>query len=208
MAQHEELARTSRRLYDLGWMRGTSGNVSVLDGSQLFVTASGVDKSSLGETDVVEVDGHGAALPGQSLTPSAEARVHAAILEAARARAAVHVHAMSGVLAAARWPGGVPLVDVEQLKGIGRGAHGDRVTVPVVANSQDMAELSARVVQGMDTGVPCVIVAEHGIYTWGGSLEEAVARTESLDWLFEHALRLDALGAVRQNVDTPFLEDQ
>ena len=208
MAQHEELARTSRRLYDLGWMRGTSGNVSVLDGSQLIVTASGVDKSSLGETDVVEVDAHGAALPGQSLTPSAEARVHAAILEAARARAAVHVHAMSGVLAAARWPGGVPLVDVEQLKGIGRGAHGDLVTVPVVANSQDMDELSTRVVQAMDTRVPCVIVAEHGIYTWGGSLEEAVARTESLDWLFEHALRLDALGAVRQNVDTPFLEDQ
>lgn len=208
MAQHEELARTSRRLYDLGWMRGTSGNVSVLDGSQLIVTASGVDKSSLGETDVVKVDAHGAALPGQSLTPSAEARVHASILEAARAQAAVHVHAMSGVLAAARWPAGVPLVDVEQLKGIGRGAHGDRVTVPVVANSQDMAELSARVVQAMDTGVPCVIVAEHGIYSWGGSLEEAVARTESLDWLFEHALRLDALGAVRQNVDTPFLEDQ
>ena len=208
MAQHEELASTSRRLYDLGWMRGTSGNVSVLEGSQLIVTASGVDKSTLGATDVVAVDAQGAALPGQSLTPSAEARVHAAILEAARAQAAVHVHAMSGVLAAARWPAGVPLVDVEQLKGIGRGAHGDLVTVPVVANSQDMAQLSARVVEALDTGVPCVIVAEHGIYAWGSSLDEAVARTESLDWLFEHALRLDALMGLRQNVDTHFQEDR
>lgn len=208
MAQHEELARTSRRLYELGWMRGTSGNVSVLDGSQLLVTASGIDKSLLTLNDVVAVDERGSALPAEELSPSAESRVHAAIVKAARARAAVHVHAMSGVIAAARWPSGVPLVDVEQLKGIDRGAHGDLVTVPVVANSQDMDELSTRVVQAMDTRVPCVIVAEHGIYAWGSSLQEAVARTESLDWLFEHALRLDALGTVRQNIDTPHLEDR
>lgn len=208
MAQHEKLARATRRLYELGWMRGTSGNVSVLDGSQLLVTASGIDKSMLTLNDVVAVDERGSALPGEVMTPSAESRVHAAIVHAARARAAVHVHAMSGVIAAARWPTGVPLVDVEQLKGIGRSAHGDVVTVPVVANSQDMGELSERVVQAMDTGVPCVIVAEHGIYTWGRSLDEAVARTESLDWLFEHALRLDALRALRQNDGTPLLEER
>jgi len=49
------------------------------------------------------------------------------------------------------------------------------------------------VVEAMDSGVPCVIVAEHGLYAWGADLSEAVDRTESLDWLFEHALRLDSL---------------
>lgn len=190
----DELARTSRRLYDLGWMRGTSGNVSVRDAEAgLLVSASGVAKQDLQAGHAVRIDSLGNALPGQSFRPSAEARVHAAILDASGTTASVHVHALSSVIAAARWPGGVPLAEVEQLKGIGRRAHDDRVVVPVVANSQDMADLSDRVVEAMDTGVPCVIVADHGLYAWGATLGEAVERTESLDWLFEHVLRLDAL---------------
>lgn len=207
MSLEADLGRTSQRLYALGWMRGTSGNVSVRDRDGFLVTASGVDKSSVDASHAVRVDGTGRALPGQAYAPSAEAQVHAAILEASSAAAAVHVHALSSVVAAARWPAGVPLSDVEQLKGIGRRAHGDRVVVPVVANSQDMAELSERVVEAMDTGVPCVIVAEHGLYAWGSSLGDAVDRTESLDWLFEHALRLDALGRIVQN-EVPAQEDQ
>lgn len=191
----EELARTTRRLYDLGWMRGTSGNVSVIDGDHLLVTASGVGKHSVTDLHAVRTDLQGAPLPGQAFNPSAEARVHGAIVRASGASAATHVHALSAVLAAARWPGGIPLVDVEQLKGIGRGAHGDLVVVPVVANSQDMIELADRVTEAMDLGVPAVIVAEHGLYAWGADLEQAVDRTESLDWLFDHALGLDRLRA-------------
>lgn len=189
----EELARTSRRLYAIGWMRGTSGNVSTVVDDEILVSASGVDKSELAAEHAVRVDELGRPQTGQAHRPSAEARVHAAILRAAGARAAVHVHALSSVVAAARWPVGVPLVNVEQLKGIGRGAHGDEVIVPVVPNSQDMATLADAVVQAMDTGVPCIIVAEHGLYAWGHDLQDAVDRTESLDWLFEHALALDAL---------------
>jgi methylthioribulose-1-phosphate dehydratase len=193
MSTADDLARASRRLYSLGWMRGTSGNVSVLDGSTMLVTASGMDKSMAEADDVVIIDARGEALPGQARRASAEAPVHAAIITEAGAKAAVHVHSLAAVEAAARWPGGVPLIDVEQLKGIGRGAHGDAVVVPVVANSQDMADLSTRILAARDPGVPGVIVAEHGLYAWGATLGEAIDRTESFDWLFEHALRMDRL---------------
>ena len=193
MSAEQQLAITSQRLFGLGWMRGTSGNVSVRDGDDLLVTASGVDKAALDATHAVRTSMLGEALPGQPYRPSAEARVHAAVIAATGASAAVHVHALSAVVAASRWPTGVTLADVEQLKGIGRAAHGDRVTVPVVANSQDMAELSDRVLGALGAGVPGVIVAGHGLYAWGGDLDEAVARTESLDWLCEYALRIDAL---------------
>lgn len=192
----QEVADTTRRLYDLGWMRGTSGNVSLVesdDPTVLAVSASGIAKHAMAAEHAVRTDGRGQAIAGQHLSPSAEARVHAAVIEATGARGVVHVHAMSSVVAAARWPEGVALRDVEQLKGIGRGAHGDRVVVPVVANGQDMELLSARILASLDQDVPAVIVAEHGLYAWGASLEEAVHRTESLDWLFEHALALDAL---------------
>jgi methylthioribulose-1-phosphate dehydratase len=193
MSKADDLARASRRLYALGWMRGTSGNVSVRDGSEILVTASGIDKSSVDASDAVLIDASGVALPGQERRPSAEAPVHAAVIAEAGAGAVVHVHSLAAVEAAARWPDGVPLVDVEQLKGIGRGAHGDVVVVPVVANSQDMSDLSDRILAASDPSVPGVIVAEHGLYAWGASLGEAIDRTESFDWLFEHALRLDRL---------------
>lgn len=193
MSTADDLARASRRLYALGWMRGTSGNVSVRDGSEILVTASGIDKSAVEASDAVLIDDHGQARPDQSRRPSAEAPVHAAVITELGADAVVHVHSLAAVEAAARWPDGVPLVDVEQLKGIGRGAHGDAVVVPVVANSQNMADLSARILAASDPGVPGVIVAEHGLYAWGSSLGEAIDRTESFDWLFDHALRLDRL---------------
>lgn len=194
MSTAEDLARASRRLYALGWMRGTSGNVSVRDGEAILVTASGIDKSAVDADDAVFIDDAGGPLAGQAHRPSAEAPVHAAVITRLGAGAVVHVHSLAAVEAAARWPEGVPLRDVEQLKGIGRGAHGDAVVVPVIANSQDMADLSGRLLARHDPAVPGVIVAEHGLYAWGGSLGEAIDRTESFDWLFEHALRLDRLG--------------
>lgn len=192
----EQVADTTRRLYDLGWMRGTSGNVSAVESDDprvLSVSASGIAKHAMTAADVVRTDHLGAALAGQVLRPSAEARVHAAVIEATGARGVVHIHALSSVLAASRWSTGVPLQDSEQLKGIGREAHGDRVVVPVVPNSQDMEQLSADILARLDPEVPGVIVAEHGLYAWGPSLEDAVHRAESLDWLFSLVLGLSAL---------------
>jgi methylthioribulose-1-phosphate dehydratase len=196
MSSAEEVASASRRLYDLGWMRGTSGNVAVVGDGGIIITASGVDKSAVDADNTVIVDMDGRAMDGshsRGLRPSAEAVVDARIIAASGARAVVHVHALSAVIAAERWPDGIALVDVEQLKGIGRGGEADPVLVPVVANSQDMTDLSDRVTAAMDTGVPAVVVARHGLYAWGDSLGQAMERTESLDWLFEYALRLDAL---------------
>jgi methylthioribulose-1-phosphate dehydratase len=193
-----EVADTTRRLYELGWMRGTSGNVSAVESDDpvvLSVSGSGVAKHAITAADAVRTDSRGQALAGQALRPSAEARVHAAVIEATGARGVVHVHALTSVLAAARWPAGVVLQDAEQLKGIGREAHGDRVVVPVVPNSQDMEQLSADILASLDPDVPGVIVAEHGLYAWGPTLEDAVHRTESLDWLFDYALGLDALAS-------------
>ena len=69
MATADDLARASRRLYALGWMRGTSGNVSMREGSQILVTASGVDKSAVEPADAVLIDARGEALPGQQGRP-------------------------------------------------------------------------------------------------------------------------------------------
>lgn len=183
------LAAEAARYAGMGWMRGTSGNLSVVldrDPLRLAVTASGLDKGELTETDVVEVDAEGGPVSGG--VPSAEAGLHARIAAISGAGAVVHVHALAPVLAAQRWPGGVPLRDLEMLKGFGRAAHDDLVTVPVIDNGQDMRVLGEAFQRGYRADTPALIVARHGIYVWGADLREARHRLECLEWLLRFTL--------------------
>ncbi|RKT88122.1 methylthioribulose-1-phosphate dehydratase [Saccharopolyspora antimicrobica] len=192
------LAAESARMAGLGWMRGTSGNLSVTLGREplrLAVTASGLDKGELSASDVVVVDEAGAAVPDQpnpDQRPSAEAGLHARIAAVAGAGAVVHVHMLSAVVAGQRWPEGVVLRDLEMLKGLGR-RDDDVMTVPVVPNSQDMRVLGDAFEASFDAATPAVVVARHGVYVWGRDLVQARHRTECLDWLFRFTLAANGI---------------
>jgi methylthioribulose-1-phosphate dehydratase len=190
----EVVAAEAARFASFGWMRGTSGNLSAVlsrDPFRLAVTASGVDKGDVTASDVVVVDAGGALDPGEAPAgprPSAEAALHARVAAVTGAGAVVHVHTVASVLAGRRWPGGVELSDLEMLKGIGRPAAGERVTVPVIANSQDMVELGDRLEAARDPRVPAVVVADHGLYAWGKDPLQARHHTEIVQWLLEFAV--------------------
>jgi len=183
------LAREAARFAALGWMRGTSGNLSVVTGRdplRLAVTASGKDKGELGAGDVVVVDGNGQAVAPGAPKPSAEAAFHARIVELTGAGAVVHVHHLGAVLAADRYPRGIEIEGLEMLKGIARQAEGDLVTIPVIANSQDMHELGDRFEKVHEDGTPAVVVARHGLYAWGDDLMQARHHTEIVAWVLDY----------------------
>jgi methylthioribulose-1-phosphate dehydratase len=191
------LAAEAARFASFGWMRGTSGNLSLVlgrDPLRLAVTASGLDKGSLTAADVTVVDETGAAVAGPDAgpgrKPSAEAAFHARIARVSGAGAVVHVHTVAAVVAGHRWPDGVVLRDLEMLKGIGAAPAGAAVTVPVIGNSQDMAELGDRWEAARDEGVPAVVVAGHGLYAWGADALRARHHTEIVQWLLEAAVAL------------------
>lgn len=192
----QALAAESARFAALGWMRGTSGNLSTTlqrDPLRLAVTASGLDKGELGAEDVVVVDSDGAAVPDQpnpDQRPSAEAGLHARIAAVAGAGAVVHVHMLAPVVAAHRWPDGVVLRDLEMLKGLGR-RDDETMVVPVVPNSQDMRVLGDAFEEVHDPATPALIVARHGVYVWGRDLVQARHRTECLEWLLRFTLATD-----------------
>jgi methylthioribulose-1-phosphate dehydratase len=192
------VAAEAARFASFGWMRGTSGNLSVVlsrEPLRLAVTASGLDKGELGEADVVAVDADGNPVPVSAATgragdahPSAEAAVHARIAAVTGAGSVVHVHTVAAVAAGRCWPSGVELEGLEMLKGIGVPAEGLAIRVPVVPNSQDMKMLSGRIEQARDPRVPAVIVAGHGLYAWGNDIPQARHHTEVVQWLLELAL--------------------
>jgi methylthioribulose-1-phosphate dehydratase len=189
-----ELAAESARLAQLGWLRGSSGNLSIVldrEPLRLAVTVSGRDKGLLEAEDVVLVDRSGNSVPEQphpELVPSAEAALHAEIAATSGAGAVVHVHALAAVQAAQRWPSGVELSDLEMLKGLGRRAEGDLVRLPVVPNSQLMSELGESFNQCYRPDTPVLLVAGHGMYVWGTDLRQARLRTECCEWLLSFAL--------------------
>jgi methylthioribulose-1-phosphate dehydratase len=191
------LAAEAARFASFGWMRGTSGNLSAVlwrDPLYLAVTASGLDKGSLTPADVVIVDAAGRAMAtGEGAPPprpSAEAALHARVAAVTGAGAVVHVHTVASVVAGRRWPDGIELCDLEMLKGIGVRASGERVTVPVIGNSQDMTELGDRLETAWDPRIPAVVVAGHGLYAWGADPMRARHHTEIVEWLLETTIAL------------------
>lgn len=190
------LAHEAARFADLGWMRGTAGNLSLVlarEPLRLAVTASGLDKSELTDADVVLVDGDGRSADSDDpRRPSAESGLHAHIAARTGANAIFHVHALDAVLAGEYWPDGIEIRDLEMLKGIGHPAHDVTVTIPVIQNHQDMAVEAERfdaVYAGAADGVPEVpvlVVAGHGMYAWGATAQQARHHLEIAEWLLRY----------------------
>ncbi|MBL7491133.1 methylthioribulose 1-phosphate dehydratase [Frankia sp. AgB1.9] len=199
-AAARELVAEAARFAGFGWMRATSGNLSVVLGRhplRLAVTASGGDKGELAAGDIVLVDSAGRLLPspgagpataGESPSrpaarPSAEAALHARLVAATGAGAVVHLHTLASVRAAGRHPGGLELAGLEMLKALGRPADGPATRLPVIQNSQDMAVLGDAALATLEPAVPALLVAGHGLYAWGEDLRSARRHAEAVDWL-------------------------
>src|SRR5215472_2212200 len=89
------LVETGLRLERRGWALGTSGNFSAViapDPLRLAITASGIDKASLSERDIVEVDGQARLVNGNAGNgrPSAETHLHVAVVKTRGAGAVLH----------------------------------------------------------------------------------------------------------------------
>lgn len=171
---------------------GTSGNLSAtleFEPLRLVITSSGQDKGTLTPASFVEVDGNGDLVSGHG-RPSAETALHTGIVRRKMAGSVLHVHSpwatvLSSLYAA---QGGIAITGYEMLKGLaGVKTHEHREWLPILENSQDYSELSAR----LDTiliehpEAHAVLLRGHGIYTWGADVEEAARHVEILEFLLD-----------------------
>lgn len=196
----ESLCATARWCYTKGWVPATSGNFSVRQGARILITASGLDKGALTPAGLMEVDLEGRVVNGTG-RPSAETRLHLVLYKARpNAGAILHVHTiwntiLSGIHADA---GHVGLGGYELLKGLaGVSTHEHLERVPILRNSQDFDELTARLADALEEFPEAhgVLLSRHGLYTWGESVSEARRHLEALEFLFEVEGRR-ALGGV------------
>lgn len=188
-----ELARAGREFYRRGWALGTSGNYSALlsrDPMRVCITASGVDKGGIDETNFLELDGNSEILQGFG-KPSAETLLHLNIYRLrSDAGAVMHTHSVWGTLLSDEFfsGGAIKIGGYEMLKGLaGVTTHEHTEYVPIIENSQDYVALS-HVLENVLSGNPYahgIYLRRHGLYTWGKDIAEARRHIEIFEFLFE-----------------------
>ena len=179
-----------------GWAQGTGGNFSAVLSHQpttLLMAPSGVDKGLVQPDALIEVDGNGQVVVGQGKA-SAETRLHLAIVESTRAGAVLHTHSIFGTLLSMHYAplGEIVLSGYEMLKGIeGIRTHEARVSLPIMANSQNMAQLSQDIgcLLQQRSGLYGLLLAGHGLYAWGDTLFQARRHVEILEFCLELVYR-------------------
>ena len=189
-----ELIDAGKKLYARGWVPATSGNFSArLDPDKIAITVSGKDKGTLNSEDIMTVDQKGQPLDNKA--PSAETELHVALYARYPATNAVlHTHSINATLISKIHNSGIQLRGYELLKAFhGVKTHETTIQVPVFENDQNIARLSGKVSKYLDNNpqIYGYLIAGHGLYTWGQSVQEALRHIEAFEFLFECELTLN-----------------
>lgn len=190
---NQELAEAGQEFYRRGWVLGTSGNFSALLARKplrVVVTASGMEKGKLDETNFLELDDDAEILQGFG-KPSAETLIHLTIYRfMPKARSILHTHSVWGTILSDHFfeQGAVEISGYEMLKGLaGVTTHEHTERVPIVENSQDYVAL-AHVIENVirdNPDIHGIYLRRHGLYTWGETVADARRHVEIFEFLFE-----------------------
>lgn len=191
----DELALAGRELYKRGWLRGSSGNFSILlarKPMRLCITSAGDDIGHLDETNFLELDDDAEILQGFG-RPSDGSLLHLAIYRMRpRARCILYSQSKAGILLSDRRyvDGALEVSGYETLTGIeGIDRFDQSARVSIIDNSTDHVALSHVITNVLSDDVSAVgiYIRRHGLYTWAETVKQARANIEILEFLFEIA---------------------
>jgi methylthioribulose-1-phosphate dehydratase len=194
------IVAVGRWLDGKGWAPATAGNYSMrLDDGSFALTVSGKHKGRLTPDDVMRVDAVGISLDGKKL--SAETELHLDLY--ARfpdCGAVLHSHSPEavGLSRAFADADGYTLAGHEMLKVLpGITTHETSVALPIVDNSQEMADIIAAVAPALlaPAAIPAYLIRGHGLYGWGRDIAEAERVIEGIEWMIAAELAERSFGA-------------
>ena len=180
-----QLVEAGRRMDARNWVPGSSGNLSArIDDTRIAITRSGVHKGRLTEADIIAVDYAGKAFE-EGQKPSAETLLHCQLYRLfAPIGAVLHGHSVAATVLSLRGP--ITLSNYELLKAFGYATHELDVVLPVYENDQNMERLATYIEPLLERDPPIgYVIAGHGVYAWGTSVEHAYWRLEALEFLLQ-----------------------
>jgi L-fuculose-phosphate aldolase len=177
-------------LHRLGFMPGTSGNLSVrLDDQRLLVTPTGVSKFLLKSADMVIVDLQGRQLDGYRKVTS-EVSMHLAVYRHRDdVTAVIHSHPPVATAFACVGRGLDEMLCQEAVMTLG--------AVPLATYATTGTEEVAASLVPFIPGHDAILMANHGAVTYGCTLLQAFQKMEIIEHLAQIALVAHQLGAPR-----------
>lgn len=184
LVQH--IVSVSHLLYTKGFVSATDGNVSArLENGNFLTTRSGINKGTVIEEDILEVDIHGNIVIGSQQSaistskPSTEIGMHLFIYKnRPDVNAVVHAHPVYATgFAAARQPL-VSCVFPEVIVGLGAIPLAEYAT----PSTEEVAQSLAPYVNSADA----ILLANHGVVTYGKDIWDAYYKMEKV----EHAAQI------------------
>ena len=157
---------------------------------------TGIDKGSVQPEALIEVNECCEVVAGEG-GASAETQLHVDIIRNTQAGAVLHTHSTNGTYLSRLHASkrGVSIEGWEMLKGLaGISSHQTEIRLPIVDNHQNMEKLSSTIRPHLKTAPHGVLVAGHGLYSWGIDLNEAQRHAEILEFLLELCWRNQLLG--------------
>ena len=187
---HQRLVNTIRDFHRRGWCEGTGGNFSVVLQKaplRLLMAPSGIDKATVRPEILIEVNEHGHVTAGNGRA-SAETALHLTLVKHAQAGSVLHTHSVKATVLSQQFSteGQINIQQLEMLKGLdGINTHDTEISIPVLHNDQDIERLSIRSRSVLSKAPHALLVAGHGLYTWGATLQDAKRHTEIIEFLLD-----------------------
>ncbi len=190
--QHRsQIIATAHKLAAQSWVANHDGNISIRLGENRFLaTPTATAKADVSEKNLIEVDTSGKRTAGTA-RPFSEIAMHLAVFaERPDVGAVVHAHPPYATAIACT---GSNIIErpflAEAIVSIGP-------LIPTLAFAAPGPE-SGRVIAENAKQVDCVLLANHGVFSWGATLELAYLRMELVEHLARIATLAQATGGVQ-----------
>ena len=201
----ELICQLCQNFYDLGWVTGSGGGMSIKVDDKVFVAPSGVQKEDLIVQDVFTLSASDKDVIIESpQTPNLKQSActplwYEVFKHRPEARSVIHTHSMNAQLATLLNGDDCKefvITHFEMLKSVFGHGYEDTLIVPIIDNrpTEDLlAEQLGEAVKNYPK-THAVLVRRHGLYVWGDSWKQAKIHAEGYDYLFETALKARELG--------------
>ncbi len=169
-----EIIEIGRRMYEKGYVVANDGNISVrADKHSIWVTPTGVSKGTMNDAMLVHMSLDGSIVEG-TYKPSSEVKMHLRVYrENPAVCAVVHAHPPTATAFAASGLSLEEPILSETAMLLG--------SVPLVPYSTPGTDQVPNAVAPYCNTHCALLLANHGVLTWGNSLEQAYFRLEELE---------------------------
>ncbi len=186
-----DVVRVCEALHARGWVANHDGNVTLrLEGNRFLATPTAISKADVVALDLIEVDKLGNKLYGRA-KPFGELPMHLAIFEARTdVFAVIHAHPPHATAIACSGENLISEPFIAEAV-VSLGAH-----IPLLPFVPPGA-VAAKPLGAVAPYVDAALLENHGVFTWGKDLEQALLRMELVEHLSRIALLSRPLGGPR-----------